>query len=162
MSNFKIEEKVAFRFVGFKTVLSESSNIHADGFSPQKTEFFKGVIQSGNMAALRPLSESPYGFGAIATDGHSTSYYAGVVTSKPAAEGTEEVLFAKGEYLVLSGKGGLSRLAFDKLEDQAFQTLLTDEYPYAYSGQPVAEVLLNGNPTDAEVEVWVPVKRNKK
>jgi len=162
MGTFKIEEKEAFRFIGFKKELSGSANIHAEGFSPQKTEFFKGVIQGGQMGALRPLSESPYGFGAIATDGQATSYYAGVVTSKPAAEGTEEVLFPKGEYLVLSGKGGLSRLAFDKLEDQAFQTVLTDDYPYAYSGQPVAEVLLNGNPTDAEVEVWVPVTRKTK
>lgn len=159
MGSYKIEEKEAFRFIGFKQELSGSADIHAEGFSPQKTEFFKGVIQSGRMAGLQPLSESKYGFGAIATNGRSTSYYAGVVTSKPAAEGTEEVLFPKGEYLVLSGQGGLSRLAFDKLEDQAFQTVLTDDYPYAYNGQPVAEVLLNGNPMDAEVEVWVPVKR---
>jgi len=159
MGSYKIEEKEAFRFVGYKTQLSGSAEIHADGFSPQKTAFFKEVIQSGRMAALQPLSESKYGFGAVATDGRSTSYYAGVVTSKPAVKGTEEVLFPSGEYLVLSGQGGLSRLAFDKLEDQAFQSVLTDDYPYAYNGQPIAEVLLNGNPMDAEVEVWVPVER---
>lgn len=159
MGSYTIEHKDAFRFVGYKTELSGSANIHADGFSPQKTAFFKEVIQSGRMAALQPLSESKYGFGAVVTNGSSTSYYAGVVSSKPALEGTEEVLFPAGEYLVLSGKGGLSRLAFDQLEDQAFRSVLTEDYPYAYNGQPVAEVLLNGNPMDAEVEVWVPVAR---
>lgn len=64
-----------------------------------------------------------------------------------------------GEYLVLSGQGGLSRLAFDRLEDEAFDAILNDNYEYVYTGHPIAEVLTNGNPMDAEVEVWVPVKK---
>ena len=63
--------------------------------------------------------------------------------------------------MILSGRGGLSRLAFDKLEDQAFGTVLTDAFEWEYSGGPVAEVLLNGNPQDAEVEVWVPVRKKQ-
>mgnify|MGYP002620073813 CR=1 FL=1 len=159
MSNFSIERKEAFRIVGFKTKLEGSENIHSASFSGQKTEFFKNIIQSGKLALLQPISESKYGYGAVASDGSGTFYFAGVKTSQPAVEGTEEVLFPEGEYLVLSGKGGLSRLAFDKLEDQAFDEVLTQESEYEYSGHPVAEILLNGNPTDAEVEVWVPVRK---
>lgn len=158
MASFMIQEKEAFRFLGYKTRLDPSAGIHGPDYSPAKTEFFKDVLQSGKMAVLRPLSESPYGYGVITADKDGTFYYAGVVTTQPAAEGTGEVLFPTGLYLVLSGKGGLSRLAFDKLEDQAFAEVLTADSPYRYNGGPVAEVLLNGNPMDAEVEVWIPVE----
>lgn len=159
MSNFRVERKEAFRIVGFKTKLEESENIHSNQFSNQKTEFFKGIIQSGKMALLQPISESKFGYGAVTNDGNGTFYFAGVKTSQSAVEGAEEVLFPESEYLVLSGKGGLSRLAFDKLEDRAFHEILTEENHYEYSGYPIAEILLNGNPADAEVEVWVPVKK---
>ncbi len=159
MSNYRIEEKDAFRLVGFKTELEGSEKIHSALFSGQKTEFFKGILQSGKMALLRPISESGYGYGAVATDGSGAFYYAGVKTTQPVIQGTEEVLFPEGKYLVLAGKGGLSRLAFDKLEDQAFKEILTKEYEYEYSGSPIAEILLNGNPADAEVEVWISVKQ---
>jgi predicted transcriptional regulator YdeE len=162
MDNFKVERKAAFRIVGYKTRLEGSENIHSASFSNQKTEFFKGVIQSGKMAMLQPLSESKFGFGAVTNDGSGTYYVAGVKTSQPAVEGTEEVIFSESEYLVLSGKGGLSRLAFDKLEDQAFHQILAEENRYEYSGHPVAEILLNGNPADAEVEVWVPVQQKQR
>lgn len=158
-TNFKIEEKETFRLVGFKTKLEGSEKIHSELFSKQKTEFFKGIIQSGKMASLKPISESNYGYGAVTTDGSSTFYYAGVKTAQPVVNGTEEVLFPEGEYLVLEGKGGLSRLAFDRLEDQAFKDILTEEYDYEYSGNPIAEILLNGNPADSEVEVWLPVNK---
>lgn len=157
MASFVIQEKEAFRFIGYKTRLNASAEIHNPHYSPAKTEFFKGILQSGKLAALRPLAETPYGYGVIAADQGGTFYYAGLITSQPAAEGTEEVLFPGGAYLVLRGKGGLSRLAFDKLEDQAFTEVLTADSPYRYSGGLVAEVLLNGNPMEAEVEIWIPV-----
>ncbi|MFM9331468.1 GyrI-like domain-containing protein [Paenibacillus mesotrionivorans] len=158
MANFLVEEKEAFRFVGYKVQLGPPAQIHAEGYSPAKTEFFKGVLQSGKMAALKPISESPYGYAVVTADQAGAFYYAGVVSSKPTEEGKEEVLFPKGLYLVVSGKGGLSRLAFDKLEDQAFHEILSGDIQYRYTGGPVAEVLLNGNPMDAEVEIWVPVE----
>jgi len=159
MSDFRVERKEAFRIVGFKTKLDGSANIHSESFSGQKTEFFKGVLQSGKMALLQPISESKLGYAAVANDGSGTFYYAGVKTSQPAVEGAEEVRFPEGEYLVLSGQGGLSRLAFDKLENLAFHEVLTEDNEYEYSGHPIAEILLNGNPADAEVEVWVPVRK---
>ncbi len=159
MNHFKIEEKEAFRLVGFKTQLEGSKEIHSQLFSNQKTEFFKSILQSGKMALLKTISECSYGYGAITTDRSSSFYYAGVKTTQPVIDATEEVLFPKGNYLVLSLKGGLSRLAFDKLEDQAFNEFLTIECSYEYSGSPIAEILLNGNPADAEVEVWIPVNQ---
>lgn len=159
MSNFKIDEKEAFRLLGFKTKLEGSDKIHSEIFSKQKTEFFKGIIQDGKMILLKPISECNYGYGAVTTDGRNTFYYAGVKTTQPLINGTEEVLFPEGKYLVLAGKGGLSRLAFDKLENQAFKEILTEEYDYEYNGDPIAEILLNGNPTDSEVEVWIPVNQ---
>ncbi|WP_309122251.1 effector binding domain-containing protein [Paenibacillus sp.] len=157
MSNYRVEEKDAFRFIGYPTLLGEEAVIHADRYSVPKTEFFKSVLQSGKMDLLRPLSESKYGYGVVAVKDGGTFYYAGIVTSQSPCDGTEEVLFPRSHYLILCGRGGLSRLAFDKLEDQAFAEILTGNSPYEYNGGPIAEVLLNGNPADAEVEVWVPV-----
>ncbi|WP_127579426.1 GyrI-like domain-containing protein [Paenibacillus koleovorans] len=161
MSEYRVEQKESFRLVGFKTMLTGSTEIHSPAFTGQKTAFFKTVIQDGQMALLRPLAESPYGYGAIAVEGNTVSYYAGVVTNRQAEEGlgADELLFPGGDYLVLEGAGGLSRLAFDKLEDQAFGEMLRESDEWAYAGGPVAEVLLNGNPTDAQVEVWVPVRK---
>lgn len=158
ISNYKILEKDAFRFIGFKTKLEGSANIHAVEFSSQKTEFFKGIIHDGKMALLQPLSESKYGYGVVTTDKKTAYYYAGVRTTQKGIAGTEEVLFSGGKYLVLSDEGGLSRLAFDKLENQAFNQILTNDFEYTYNGKPIAEVLLNGNPADAEVEVWIPIE----
>ncbi|MEK5162118.1 GyrI-like domain-containing protein [Paenibacillus sp. FSL R5-0527] len=159
MSNFNIERKASFRMIGFKTALTGAASVHSPYFSNQKTSFFKSTVDNGKMAALRPLAESLYGYAAVAMNHDTAFYYAGVQSSRPLPDGAEEVWFPESEYLVLSGGGGLSRLAFDKLEDQAFGTILTDTYEWEYSGAPVAEILLNGNPADAEVEVWVPVKR---
>ncbi|GGD89026.1 GyrI-like domain-containing protein [Paenibacillus nasutitermitis] len=158
MSNFRVEKKEGFRLLGFKTVL-EGGNVHSPQYTNQKTEFFKGVLQNGQMALLRPLAETSYGYAAVALEQGSVFYYAGVQTSQPAPDQTGEVLFPDSDYLVLTGNGGLSRLAFDKLEDQAFHEILTNEYEWEYTGAPVAEILLNGNPSDAQVEVWVPVKK---
>ncbi|MDF2926127.1 MAG: hypothetical protein K0R57_5041 [Paenibacillaceae bacterium] len=157
MSNYRVEKKEGFRIVGYKTVLTGSEHIHSSLFSSQKTEFFKGIIQEGKLASLRPWSESPYGYGAVVKEGETVLYYAGVKTSRPLADQAGEVLFPEGDYLVLTGSGGLSRLAFDKLEDQAFNEILNGEGQWEYAGAPLAEILLNGNPADAEVEVWIPV-----
>lgn len=157
MGDFRVEEKEAFRFVGFKTRLEGAESIHSDSFSGQKTAFFKDILQSGKMARLQPASESKYGYAAVTADESGTFYYAGVKSSRPAIEGTEEVVFPAGLYLVLMGRGGLSRLAFDRLEDRAFKEILAGDAGYEYSGGPVAEILFNENPADAEVEVWIPV-----
>lgn len=159
MSNFRVERKEGFRLVGYKTALEGAGNAHSAQFSRQKTKFFIGAIENGQMALLRPLAEDSYGYAAITVENGNVFYYAGVKTSQPALEQTEEVLFPEGEYLVLTGNGGLSRLAFDKLEDQAFNNLLNENYEWIYTGAPIAEILLNGNPSDAQVEVWVPVKK---
>ncbi len=157
MSNFRIEEKDTFRFVGFKTKLEGSERVHSELFSRQKTEFFKDILQSGKMGLLKPIAESNLGYAVITSDRKNTFYYAGVKSSQPVIDGTNEVIFTGGTYLVLQGAGGLSRLAFDKLEEQAFEDILTEMFEYQYSGNPIAEILLNGNPTDAEVEVWIPI-----
>ena len=163
MNPFKVEKKEAFRVIGFNTILAEGTSIHSPLYSSPKTDFFKSVIENGQMAALRPLSESPYGYAAVAVENGNVHYYAGVRSSRPLPEHAAEVHFPESEYLIVSGSGGLSRLAFDRLEDQIFGVLLTDTSEYAYTGAPIAEILLNGNPADAEVEVWVPVyKRTRR
>lgn len=122
-----------------------------------KQSFLRAFCKAGKWLPLSPYRKAR-GYAVVTADQAGAFYYAGVVSSKPTEEGTEEVLFPKGLYLVVSGKGGLSRLAFDKLEDQAFHEILSGDIQYRYTGGPVAEVLLNGNPMDAEAEIWVPVE----
>ena len=159
MNSFKLETKMAFRVIGFKTTLLEGTHVYSPQFSGQKTTFFKELIAGGQMASLRPYADSGYGYAAVAEEDGQICYYAGVQSDQPLPEHAVQVHFPAGEYLILSGSGGLSRLAFDRLEDQAFGSLLTAEFEYEYSGAPIAEVLLNGDPMDAEVEVWVPVRK---
>lgn len=161
MNNVRVETKPAFRLIGFKTALEGGTSIHAPAYSGQKTAFFKSKLENGQLAGIRFLAEGPYGYAAVAVEDGGARYYAGVISAKPLPELTDELRFPGGEYVVLSGEGGLSRLAFDRLEDQAFGSLFTEAYEYEYSGGPIAEVLLNGNPTDAEVEVWVPVRKRQ-
>lgn len=163
MNPFTVEKKQAFRIVGFKAALDADggTSIHEPQFSSRKTTFFKSLIENGRLAGLRPYSDSPYGFAAVALENGGVYYYGGVLSARPLSEQVDELQFPEGDYLVLSGKGGLSRLAFDRLEDQAFGAVLTEAYEYEYTGGPIAEVLLNGNPTDAEAEVWVPVRRRE-
>ncbi|RKN64196.1 hypothetical protein, partial [Paenibacillus ginsengarvi] len=65
MDNFKIGKKEAFRIIGFKTPLTERASIHDSQYSASKTSFFKSMIENGQMATLRPLAESPYGYAAV-------------------------------------------------------------------------------------------------
>lgn len=160
MSNYRVEKKEGFRLVGYPTPLTGATGIHSPLYSPQKTKFFIGVLQDGSMAKLRPLADTPYGYAAVTVEDGQAFYYAGVQTTKPAPDGTGEAVFPAGEYLVLSGGGGLSRLAFDRLEDQAFDDLFQNDLAeWTYTGTPIVEILLNGNPQDSEVEVWIPVAK---
>lgn len=56
----------------------------------------------------------------------------------------------------MEASGDKSRLLFDQLEDSYFTNGVYDQKEY--SNGIILEVLLNGNPQDAEVELWVPVK----
>jgi len=161
MNNFKIESKQAFRIIGYKTALHEGSTIHSPQYSSPKTAFFKELLANGLFASLRPYSDSRYDYAAVALENGTVHYYAGVQSAQALPENAEELYFPESDYLILSGSGGLSRLAFDKLEDQAFGAVLTDEFAYEYSGAAIAEVLLNGDPANAEVEVWVPVRKRQ-
>ena len=95
MNNFKVENKQAFRIIGFKTVLTGGTSIHSPGFSSQKTTFFKSVMENGQMATLRPLAESSYGFAAVARKNETVYYYPGVQSSQTLPANAEEVLFRR-------------------------------------------------------------------
>ena len=66
----------------------------------------------------------------------------------------ESILVPEKDYLVSSASGDKSRLLFDQLEDNFFE----EESSSLYQDGIILEILLNGNPMDAEVELWVPVQ----
>jgi len=81
-------------------------------------------------------------------------YFAGVV-SGDFIDGYENLEIPSQSYAVLQTHGGVSRLLFDKLENEFFTN---EDNASKFNGKEILEVLLNGNPMNAEVELWVPIK----
>lgn len=158
MTNIEIIKKAAFTIVGDRQLLAEGQGIHEDYYSPLKTAFFKEKIADGSLTELASLAESSYGFAGLSQEGSQTFYYVGVQTTKRPS-GKVVLHFPAGDYAQLTTEGGLSRLAFDELETQVFVYHALEETGYRYNHGPIAEVLLNGQPLDAEVAIWVPVEK---
>ncbi|QQK80052.1 hypothetical protein HUG20_09230 [Salicibibacter cibi] len=81
-------------------------------------------------------------------------YFAGVLSDNDIS-GYEKLEVATQSYAVLTKKNGISRLLFDEFKNEFFTN---EAHASKYNGKEILEVLLNGNPTDAEVELWVPIK----
>lgn len=150
MSN---QQKNAFKFIG-KSVLIQGNSIHEPHYSEQKTEFFAELFQEGILKNLMPYSVDKKAYALIVPKPSGIQYYAGVI-SEQEIEGYELTEVPAQNYFISNASGGMSRLLFDKLEDAYFQAGLNQGT--VYSGGIVLEVLLNGNPADAEVELWVPI-----
>lgn len=148
------QQKNAFKFIG-KSVLIHGTSIHEPHYSEQKTQFFAELFKEGLLKNLMPYSVDKKAYALIVPQPSGIRYYAGVISDQEIA-GYEMAEVPTQNYFVTSASGGMSRLLFDKLEDAYFQANLNEGT--VYSGGIVLEVLLNGNPADAEVELWVPIQ----
>jgi len=107
------------------------------------------------MKELMPISTDKKGYAVIIPIENGIKYFAGVVTDDY-KDGYESLEISSQSYTVLTKNDGVSRLLFDKLENEFFTN---EDNASKYNGKEILEVLLNGNPTNAEVELWVPIKK---
>lgn len=149
-----MRNKNSFMLVG-RSVLIKGQKIHEPHYSKQKTKFYAQLFKEGMLQNLMPHSLDKKGYALIVPHNEGIQYYAGVI-SENEIEGYESIRVPEQSYLVTSARGNKSRLLFDELENSYFEKN-THENTRCNDGI-ILEVLLNGNPLDAEVELWIPVK----
>lgn len=148
------QDKKAFKLIG-RSVLIKEHGVHQSHYSEQKTAFYNQLFQEGMLKNLMPHSVDKKGYALIIPQSNGIQYYAGVI-SENEIEGYEVKEVPEQNYFVSSASGNKSRLLFDELEDSYF--VKGHQNNIEYNGGVILEVLLNGNPLDAEVELWIPTK----
>lgn len=148
----QITRKEACQFVG-RSIEIEGKGVNDQKYSQEKTAFYQELFKLGMMKELMPISEDKKGYAAIIPLANGIRYFAGVLTNDY-IEGYEKIEIAPQAYVVLAAQDGISRLLFDQLEDAFFANKKQADQ---YNGKEILEVLLNGEPKKAEVELWVPV-----
>ncbi|MFI3683954.1 effector binding domain-containing protein [Vagococcus fluvialis] len=147
------QHKEGFQLIG-RSIFIEGNTVHEEYYTGKKTEFYTQLFKEGLLKNLMPISVDKKGYALIVPMEKGIQYYAGVI-SEESPSGYETFNVSTEDYAVTSAKGDMSRLLFDLLEDRYFSKEET-----TYNGGVILEVLLNGNPMDAEVELWVPIKRD--
>ena len=148
----KHQTNPSFTLIG-RSILIEGTTVHEQHYSKEKTAFYAQLFKEGMLEKLMPHSLDKKGYALIVPHKDGIQYDAGVV-AKNAVAGYESILVPEKDYLVSSASGDKSRLLFDQLENNFFEK----ESSSLYQDGIILEILLNGNPMDAEVELWVPVQ----
>lgn len=148
----KVKSRETFKLIG-KSIEIQGQGVNDENYSREKTEFYKELFNQGMMKELMPISTDKKGYAVIIPVDNGIKYFAGVV-SDDYNDGYEILEIASQSYVVLTTNDGISRLLFDKLENEFFTN---EDNASKYNGKEILEVLLNGNPMNAEVELWVPI-----
>ncbi len=148
----KHQTKPSFTLIG-RSILIEGTTVHEQHYSKEKTAFYAQLFKEGMLGKLMPHSLDKKGYALIVPHKDGIQYYAGVAAKNAVAD-YESILVPEKDYLVSSASGDKSRLLFDQLEDNF---LRKKAVPFTKM-ELYLEILLNGNPMDAEVELWVPVQ----
>ncbi|GAB2548040.1 effector binding domain-containing protein [Gracilibacillus alcaliphilus] len=151
----QIKHRQACEFIG-RSIEIEGKGVHDPGYSQEKTAFYKKLFQIGMMKELMPLSKDKKGYAVIIPIEKGIRYFAGVLSDNN-LDGYEQLEIASQDYTVFAAQEGLSRHLFDQLEDRFFSD---KEQAASYNGKEILEVLVNGDPANAEVELWVPITRD--
>ncbi len=150
----KVKSRETFKLIG-KSIEIQGQGVNDATYSKEKTEFYKELFNQGMMKNLMPLSTDQKGYAVIIPIENGIKYFAGVVSDDVYKDGYERLEISSQSYAILTTNNGISRLLFDKLENEFFSN---EDNASKYNGQEILEVLLNGNPINAEVELWVPIK----
>lgn len=158
MTNLTIKHMEEFTLTGYGTTVPFPTMENVDEVSKQKSAHFASLAKSGKFGALMAGSKDKIGYAIGTVGSDSLSYFAGANTTT-VAEDAEQLVLPANDYVVLTAKGGPSRMLFDQLIRQFFGELLPNHPEFEYKDTYVIEMLLNGSPMDAVVELAVPVKR---
>lgn len=157
MTTLTIKHLDVLTLTGYSTTVPMPTMENVDEVSKQKSAHFGTLAQSGKFAALMAGSRDKIGYAVGTTGSEGLSYFAGANTTA-VAEDAEQLILPATDYVVLTAEGAPSRHLFDQLIRQFFGVILPNHPELEYEDTYVIEMLLNGNPMDAVVELAIPVK----
>ncbi|WP_102345924.1 GyrI-like domain-containing protein [Bacillus sp. Marseille-P3661] len=157
MTNLTIKHMGEIRLTGYRTNVPLPTMENVEDVSKQKSAHFGSLAKNGKFGALMAGSRDKIGYAVGTTSSDHLSYFAGANTTT-LAEDAEQLVLPANDYVVLTAQGGPSRNLFDQLIRHFFGEILPNHPEWEYVDTYVIEMLLNGNPMDAVVELAVPVK----
>ena len=164
--NYKIEEKEAFRIVGFKL----STTLKDDACYKAIPTFWNEIAMSGKIGVLgSTISKEPFGMLGISVcpDSYSDSgtfdfdYYIAAPTDQAVSDGMEEFIVPAATWAIFECIGPMP----DTIQEMQ-KRIATEWLPssgYEYGDAPDIEVYYDkdGTKSDTRSEIWIPVvKKN--
>ena len=153
--NYRIEEKAAFRIVGFREPITNDAE-EAFKCVPlfwQKTSPLIPQVLSlmdGEQKGLLGVSTCNE------VEGKQNYYYIAVASDKPILDGMDELTVPAGTWAIFPGSGTQEDI-------QALQIRIVSEWlptsGYEWANAPDVEVYLNDDLQNQQFEVWLPVTK---
>ena len=155
--NYRIEEKAAFRIVGFREPIT---NDPEEAFKSVPLFWQKTAPHIPQILSL--MNGEPKGLLGVSTcnevEGKQNYYYIAVASDKPVPDGMSELSVPKNTWAVFPGSGTQSDI-------QTLQTRIVSEWlptsGYEWANAPDVEVYLNDDPQNMQFEVWLPVMKKQ-
>jgi len=155
--NYRIENKEAFRIVGFR---EEISNDAEEAFETVPLFWEKTMPHIPDLISL--MDSSAVGLLGISTcnevENQQNYYYIAVVSDKLAPEGMGELTVPACTWAIFSGCGNQEDI-------QSLQIRIVSEWlptsGYEWANAPDIELYLSDNPHNMQFEVWLPVVRKQ-
>ncbi|MEU8260400.1 AraC family transcriptional regulator [Micromonospora sp. NPDC048999] len=158
---YRIVEKDAFRLVGRK---ARVPLVH-EGMNPAIVAFVKGIDRE-TVRRIEALSDQePHGVVNVSdglagdrAEGSELDYWFGVVTGADAPEDLDGLLVAAGSWAVFQASG-----AFPQAVQYLWRDVFTQWFPSnPYESRPgpeLSKVRVAADGTQADAELWIPVRR---
>ncbi len=151
---YRIESKPAFRILGLSAPLQQDL---AENFAVVPQLWQQAAEQAALPRLLALMDGQPQGVLGVSAcnDAEQWQYYIAVASNQP-AENWAEYQVPAFTWAIFSGQGACPQ-AIQELE----QRVITEWLPtsgYEYDNGPDVEVYLNPDPSQAQFEVWIPVK----
>lgn len=158
--NYKLEEKEAFRIVGYKL----STTMEQEACYREIPAFWNEIAASGKIAGLAPMIEhAPFGMLGVSacsdplTDTSAFDYYIAVSSGKPAETGMEEFLVPAATWAVFECIGPMPHSIQEMQKRIVTEWLPSSGYEYGHAPDIEVYCDADGSKQDARSEIWVPV-----
>lgn len=154
--DYRIEKKEAFRIVGKAKPLHKEIEKNFE-IVPQ---MWGEVAMDGTLPKLVSMMNSePKGILGVSAcnEQEDWKYFISVASTLPADEAMEEYIVPAFTWAIFSGAGACPQ-AIQELE----QRIVTEWLPtsgYEYDNGPDIELYISPDPSNAQFEVWIPVKK---
>lgn len=152
---YEIKRFEALTLTGYDVQLALPTMENIQEISQAKSQHFMRLAKSGQFPALMKNSLDQIGYAYSGVEDKQLVYFAGANTTTVAAE-AKKIKLPAGNYVVLKASGAPSRLLFDQLIKHFFADILPKNPTLYKEDSFVVEALLNGNPSDAVVELRIP------